>query len=103
MKKSSLGDFTETLSCRPELLCKKSILEHFAKLRGKPVLFFNKVASLQPATLLGKRKDTAVLLCSCEFCNFFKNKFLKESLHVTASKTRKLLFNGVPLLLALFL
>ena len=43
---------------REDVFCKKSVLKNFAKFTGKHVrlsLFFNKVASLLPATLLKKR------------------------------------------------
>ena len=45
-------------STRPEVFHKKAVLRSFAKLTGKHLcqsLFFNKVASLRPATLLKKR------------------------------------------------
>ena len=44
-------------SC-PEVFCRKDVLRNFAKFTGKNLcqnLFFNKVASLSPATLLKKR------------------------------------------------
>ena len=45
-------------SSRPDMFCKKGVLENFAKFYGKHLcqsLFFNKVAALRPATLLKKR------------------------------------------------
>ena len=42
-------------SSRPEELCKKGVLENFAKFTGKHLcqsLFSNKVTGLRPATLL---------------------------------------------------
>ena len=53
---------------------KKVVLRHFAKFTGTHLcqsLFFNKVAGLRPATLLNKK--TFAQLCSCEFCEIFKN------------------------------
>ena len=54
--------FSETLlmdrNSREDVFCKKGVLKNFAKFTGKHVrlsLFFNKVASLLPATLLKKR------------------------------------------------
>ena len=52
-------------SSRPELFCKKGVLKNFAKFAGKDLcqsLFFNKVASLRPATLLKKRLCAVVFL-----------------------------------------
>ena len=49
---------TYTRSSRPEVFCKKDVLRNIAKFRGKHLcqsLFFNKVASLRPITLLKKR------------------------------------------------
>ena len=43
---------------RPEVVCKKGVLENFAKLTGKHLcqsLFSNKFAGQTPATLLKKR------------------------------------------------
>ena len=45
-------------SSSPGVLCKKSVFRNFAKFTGKHLyqsLFFNKVAGLNPATLLKKR------------------------------------------------
>ena len=45
-------------SSRPEVFCKKGVVENFAKFTGKHLrqsLFFNKVAGLSPTTLLEKR------------------------------------------------
>ena len=42
---------------RPEVFCKRGVLENFAKFTEKDLcqsLFFNKVADLSPATLLKK-------------------------------------------------
>ena len=57
-------------SSRPDMFCKKGVLENFAKFYGKHLcqsLFFNKVAALRPATLLKKR-----LWHSCFPVNFAK-------------------------------
>ena len=45
--------FLHQRGSRPEVFCKKGVLTNFAKLTGKHLyqsLFFNKVASLRPAT-----------------------------------------------------
>ena len=45
-------------SSRPEVFCRKGVFENFANFKGKHLcqsLFFNKVATLRPATLLKKR------------------------------------------------
>ena len=44
-------------SSRPELFCKKGVLNNFTKFTGKHLyrsLFFNKDVGLRPATLLRK-------------------------------------------------
>ena len=49
----------------PDVFCKKGVLRNFAKFTGKhqcQSLFFNKVASLRPATLLKRDSDTCVFL-----------------------------------------
>ena len=58
----ALSHFSKLLgkarSSRSKVFCKKDILENFAKFTDKHLcksLFFNKVASLRPATLLKKR------------------------------------------------
>ena len=62
------------------VLCKKVfLLRSFTKLTGKQLcqsLFFNKVASLRPATWG---------LFSCEFCEISKNTLFTEYLWTTAS------------------
>ena len=61
----------------PEVFCKKCVLKNFAKFTGKhQSLFFNKVAGL-------KTPLTKVL--SCEFCEIFKNTFLRNTSGTTAS------------------
>ena len=57
----------------PELLYKKKdVIKNFAA----PKSFFNKVASLKPATLFKKKILTE--LFSCEFCEISKNTFFTE-------------------------
>ena len=49
---------TKVRSSRPEVFCKKLVLRNFTKFTGKHLyqsLFFNKVVSLRPATLLKKK------------------------------------------------
>ena len=46
-------------------------------------LFFNKVASLRPATFL--KQEIPAQLLSYEFCEFFKNTFSTGHLRATAS------------------
>ena len=70
----------------PEVFYKKSVLRNFTKFTGKHLcegLFFNKVASLRPATLL--KKKTLVQMFTCEFCETSKNIFFTEHLWATAS------------------
>ena len=55
------------------MLFKEGVLKKFEKFAGKHLwqrLFFNKVASLRPATLV-KRRLAQVFLC--EFCEIFKS------------------------------
>ena len=61
-----------------EAFCKKGVLKNFSKLTGKHLcksLFFNKVESLRPATLLKKR-----LWHRCFPRNFVK--FLRTSFFI---------------------
>ena len=68
-------------SGRTEVFCKKGDLKNFAKFTGKHLcqsLFFNKVASLKPASLLKKR-----LWHRCfpvNFAKFLRTLFFKEHL-----------------------
>ena len=68
-------------SSRPEVFCKKGVLENHAKFTRKHLcqsLFFNKVAFLRPATLLKKR-----LWHRCfpvNFAKFPRTPFLREYL-----------------------
>ena len=70
--------FRRCRSSRPELFCKKGVLKKFTKFTGKHLcqsLFFNKVASLRPATLLKKR-----LWHRCFLVNFVK--FLRTTFFI---------------------
>ena len=72
---------------RPEVFFKKGVFRNFAKFTGKHLcqsLFFNKLASLGPATLLKKRQ-----LFSCEFCEISKNTFSYRTHPVAASENLK--------------
>ena len=68
-------------SSHPEVFCKKGVLRNFAKFPGKHLpqsLYFNKVASLRPATSFKKRlwhKRFPV-----NFAKFLRTPFLKEHL-----------------------
>ena len=65
---------------------RKGVLRNFAKLRGKhlcQVLFFNKVAGPEPATLL---KEALAQVFSSEFCEISRNTFFTEHLWTTASR-----------------
>ena len=56
---------------------KNGALKNFAKFTGKHLcksLFFNKVAALNPVTLL---KKTLAQVFSCEFCEIYKNIFYR--------------------------
>ena len=74
-------------SSRPEVLCKKGVLRNFTKFTGKHLcqsLFFNKVATLRPATLLKKR-----LWHRCfpvNFVKFLRTPFLHRTPLVAASE-----------------
>ena len=66
---------------RPELFCKKGVLKSFSNFTGKHVrqsLFFNKVASLMPATLLKKRPWHSCFFC--EFCKLLRTPIFVEPL-----------------------
>ena len=68
-------------SSRPEVFCKRGVLENFTKFTGKHLcqsLFFNKVAGPRLATLLKKR-----LWHRCfpeNFVKFFRTLFFIEQL-----------------------
>ena len=71
---------------------KKDVLKNFAKFLGKILcwyLFFNKVADLSPATLLGKRLRHRVFFC--ELCQIFKSIFFYRTPPVAASVINKYL------------
>ena len=58
-------DPSDYRSSRPEVFCKKGVLRNFAKFTGKQLcqtLFFDKVASLRPETLLKRDSGTGVFL-----------------------------------------
>ena len=68
------------------VLYKKTALKNFAKFTGKHLcqsLFFNKVVSLRPVTLL--KKVTLAQVFSSEFCEIFKNIFFYRTPLVAAS------------------
>ena len=82
-------------SSRPEVFCKKGVLRNFAKFTGKYLcqsLFFNKVTSVRPATLLKRRlcnfikKETMAQLFSCEFCEISKYDFFYRTPPMNASE-----------------
>ena len=67
-------------SSRPEVFCKKGVLENFAKFTGKHLchsLFF-KVAGIRPATLLKKRLWHRRFLVN--FAKFLGTPFIIEYL-----------------------
>ena len=68
-------------SSHPEVFCKKDVFRNIAKLKGKHLyqsLFFDKVASFRPATLLKRR------LCywcfPVNFVKFLRTPFSTENL-----------------------
>ena len=71
----------KSISSRPEVFCRIGVLRNFAKFTPKHLsqsLFFNKVASLRPATLVKKR-----LWLRCfpmNFAKFLRTPFLTEQL-----------------------
>ena len=78
-------------SSRPDMFCKKGVLENFAKFYGKHLcqsLFFNKVAALRPATLLNIFLKPATLFkwslwdrCfPVNFTKFLRTPFFTEQL-----------------------
>ena len=68
-------------SSRPEVFCKKDVLQNFAKFTGKHLclsLFFNKVADLRPAILLKKRLWHRCFVVN--FAKFLRTPFFIEYL-----------------------
>ena len=62
-------------SSRPEVFCKKDVLKHFAKFRGKQlcrILFFYKIAG---RLLQVCRKEIAAHVFPYKICEIFKNIF----------------------------
>ena len=69
-----------------EVCYKKVVFRNFTKFTRKHLcqsLFFNKVASLRPATLFKKR---LAQVFSCDFCEIFKDTIFTEHLWKTASE-----------------
>ena len=62
-------------SSRPELFCKKDVLENFIKFTGKQACNFIE-------------KETLTQVFSCEFCEIFKNTFFHRTPPVAASYSR---------------
>ena len=75
------GVFLHYRSSRPEMLCKKGVLNNFAKFTGKHLcqsLSFNKVADRRAATLFKKRpwhRRSPV-----NFAKFLRTRSLTENL-----------------------
>ena len=70
----------------PEVFYKKGVVKNFTKFAEKhrfQNLFFNKVASLRPSTLL--KKEALAQVFSCEFCEIFKKIFFAKHLQATAA------------------
>ena len=68
-------------SSRPEVFCKKGVIENFAKFTGKHLcqsLFFNKVAGFRPATLLKERLRHRCF--PVNFVKFLRTPFFIEHL-----------------------
>ena len=61
-------------SSHPEVFCEKGALKNFTKFTGKHVPACNFV-----------KKETLAQVCSCEFCEIFKNTFLYRTTSVAAS------------------
>ena len=72
----------KSTSSRPKVFCKKGVFRYFSKFTTKHLcqgLFFNKVAVLNPATLLKKRLWRRCFLMM-RFAKFLKKYFLTEHL-----------------------
>ena len=68
-------------STHPEVFCKKAVDRNFAKFTGKYLcqsFFFNKVASLRPATLL--KKSLWHKCFPVNFAKFLRTSFVTEHL-----------------------
>ena len=81
-----------TRSSHQRCSVRKDVFRNFAKFRGKhlhQILFFNKVAGPEPATLF--KKETLAQVFSSEFCEISKNTFFTEHLWTTASRQAALL------------
>ena len=86
---------TISRSSRRRCSIKKGVLRNFAKFTGKHLcqsLFFNKVASLRPATLSKKRLWYRCFLVN--FAKFLRISFLTEHLRATASQVVKPCWNS---------
>ena len=78
-------------SSRPQVFCKKGFPRNFAKFTGKHLcqsLYFNKVRSLRPGTLI--KIETLAKVFSCEFCEISKNTFSYRTPPGTASDVKKI-------------
>ena len=70
-------------SSRPEVFCNKAVLRNFAKFIGKHLcqsLFFNKAASVRPATLLKRRQWYRCF--PVDFTKFLRTSFLTDHLQL---------------------
>ena len=80
---ASLLSFFFFRSSRPEVFCKKGVLRNFTKFIGKHLcqrLFFNKVASLRPATSL--KKSLWHRCFTVNIVKFLRTPFLTEPLQL---------------------
>ena len=84
---------TQCRSSRPDVLCKKSVFENFAKFTGKHMCqsLCNSAVTVIPVQQLTNclsvfdhsasnffKKETLAQVFSCEFCQIFKNTFFTE-------------------------
>ena len=77
-------------SSRPEIFCKKAAVKTYAKFTKQHLfwsLFLIKFQAFRSALQL-YRKQTLILVFSCEFCEIFKNIYLEEHLVTTASASQ---------------
>ena len=70
-------------SSRPQLFCKKGVLQNFANFHLCRSLFFNKIVGLRPPSYNFIKKALA-LIFSSEFCKVFKSTHFAEHLQKTA-------------------